>query len=373
MKILMLNYEYPPVGGGGAPITAQLCKHLVQLGHQVDVVTMRYKNLPHQETIDGVRVFRFRSFRSRADICRTPEMASYLLGAWRPALKLARQNNYDVVHAHFIIPTSPLARHIQKQTGLPYIVTCHGSDVPGYNPDRFGLQHKLLLPYWKKLLRNANIVTSPSRFLRDLIQTHCPDLDVSIIPNGYEITPFNAHRKREKHILLCSRLLPRKGFQYVIEAVKDLALDWQVHIVGDGPYIEPLKELAQDSKTPIIFHGWLDRSDPEFSELYETSSIFVFPSEMENFPAVLLEAMNAGLAIITSTAGGCPEVVGNAALLVEPKNPEAIRSQLLALIESPQKRRALSTAALEQLQQFSWGGVAKHYLDLYEQLEHEKQ
>ncbi|MBC8379062.1 MAG: glycosyltransferase [Planctomycetes bacterium] len=197
MKILQLNYEYPPVGGGGAPVTAQLCKHLVQLGHQVDVVTMRYKNLPHNETLGGVRIFRFPSYRARPDICRTPEMATYLLGARGPALKLARQNKYDVIHSHFIIPTSPLARHIQKHTGIPYIVTCHGSDVPGYNPDRFGFQHKLLMPYWKKLVRSANAITSPSGALSNLIQTHCPDLDISIIPNGYHITPFKADRKRE--------------------------------------------------------------------------------------------------------------------------------------------------------------------------------
>ena len=91
---------------------------------------------------------------------------------------------------------------------------------------------------------------------------------------------------------------------------------------------------------------------------------------MENFPAVLLEAMNAGLAIITSTAGGCREVVGDAGVLVEPKNTEAIRSQLVALIESEEKRKHLSVAALGQLQQFSWDAVAKHYLDLYEQLKH---
>lgn len=364
----MLNYEYPPVGGGGATVTAQLCVHLVQQGHQVDVITMRYKNLPDEETADGVRIFRFPSYRRRADICRTHEMATYLWGAWRPVVKLARRENYDVIHAHFIIPTSPLARHIRKHTGVPYLVTCHGSDVPDYNPDRFGLAHKMLLPYWKKLVRSADILTSPSRALADLVRTHCPDADISIIPNGYEITPFDTHRERRKQILLCSRLLPRKGFQYVIEAVKDLALDWQVHIVGDGPYMNALKQAAQQSKTPIIFHGWLDRSDPAFRELYETSSIFVFPSEMENFPAVLLEAMNAGLAIIAGNAGGCPEVVGDAALLVEPKNPAAIRTQLLALIESEQKRQSLSTAALNRLQRFAWDTVAKDYINLYKQL-----
>ncbi len=368
MKILMLNYEYPPVGGGGATVTAQLCRHLVKLGHRVDVFTMRHKKLPAEETVDGVHIFRFPSWRQRADICRTHEMATYLAGAWQPAVELARREKYDVIHAHFIIPTSPLARHIRKHTGIPYLVTCHGSDVPGYNPDRFGVTHKLLMPFWKKLIRSADRLTSPSRSLADLIKTHCPESEVDIIPNGYDITPFDPHRQRKNRILCCSRLLPRKGFQYVIEAVKDLTLNWEVHIIGDGTYLENLQALAKESQTPIIFHGWVDRDDPKFKELYETSSIFVFPSEMENFPAVLLEAMNAGLAIITSTAGGCPEVVGSAARLVEPKNPAAIRAQLLELTGSEQQRCALSEAAFKQVQQFSWTTVAEHYVNLYNQL-----
>lgn len=368
MKILTLNYEYPPAGGGGATVTAQLCEHLVQRGHQVDVVTMRYRDFPHKETHNGVRIFRFPSWRPRADICRTHEMATYLLGAWQPALKLAQKERYDIIHAHFIIPTSPLARRLHRKTGTPYLITCHGSDVPGYNPDRFSLAHKLLMPTWKKLVQDADALASPSKALAKLMQSHCPKLDITIIPNGYEITSFDPHREKKKTILLCSRLLPRKGFQYVIEAVKDLTLDWDVHIIGDGPYLETLKAQAADSKTPVIFHGWLDRDDPQFRELYETSSIFVFPSEMENFPTVLLEAMSAGLAVITSTAGGCPEVVGDAALLVEPKNPAAIRSQLLALIEAPDKRNDLAKQGVSHVRQFSWQTISERYLALYKKL-----
>ncbi len=368
MKILMLNYEYPPVGGGAAPVTAQLCRHLVRLGHSADVVTMRYKNLPKEEIADGVRIFRFPSYRGRPDICRTPEMATYLLGAWRPAVKLARQNGYDMIHAHFILPTSPLARHIRRHTGIPYLVTCHGSDVPGYNPDRFGFQHKLLLPYWKKLVHGSQGLVAPSQSLKNLMLGHCPDLDIRIIPNGYEGMHFNTSRPRKNQILLCSRLLPRKGFQYVIEAVRDLSLDWQVHIVGDGPYMETLKKLAGGSKTTIVFHGWLDRSDLKFKDLFETSSIFILPSEMENFPTVLLEAMSAGLSIITSAAGGCPEVIGNAGLIIEPANTNALRSAILSLTGDIELRDRLANLGKKQVELFSWETVARQYQKLYQSI-----
>jgi glycosyltransferase involved in cell wall biosynthesis len=365
MNILVLNYEYPPVGGGGATVTAQLCGRLASLGHGVDVITMHYGRLPREETEGGVRIIRTPALRRRPDLCRIPEMATYLLGALGPALEQTRRRTYDVIHAHFIIPTSPLARVLRRKTGIPYVLTCHGSDVPGYNPDRFQLIHKLLMPAWRRLTRSADLLVSPSGSLKRLIEQQCPEAQVRVIPNGFDLSLFEAGRPRTKSILLCSRLLPRKGFQYFLQAVQDLDLDWQIHIVGDGPYLEPLRKLAAACKPSVEFHGWLERDDPKLRMLYETSSIFVFPSEAENFPTVLLEAMAAGSAILTSTAGGCPEVVGETALLAEPKNPQAIREQLLRLIESEPLRRSLSEAARRRAQQFTWPAVAARYLEAY--------
>ena len=367
MKILTLNYEYPPIGGGGATVTAQLCEHLVQQGHSVDVVTMRHKNLPTEETVNGVRIYRVPSFRRRADICRTHEMATYLIGGRKAAFKLAQQNQYDIIHAHFIIPTSPLARWLHRKTKIPYIVTCHGTDVPGHNPQRFVFMHKLLKPAWKSLAKAPAMLVSPSESLKQKILANCPQTQVTVIPNGIDAPAFQPAQKKQR-ILLCSRLLEFKGFQYVIEAVKDLDLDWEVHIIGEGPYRQTLEQLAEGSRTPITFHGWLDRDAPKFRELYETSAIFVFPSEMENFPTVLLEAMSAGCASISSTTGGCPEVVGDAGLLVEPKSVEAIKQTLLDLTHSPDKREELSQKALQRVQRFSWDSVAQKYIDLYTSL-----
>ena len=87
MNILMLNYEFPPIGGGAAPVTLELCRHLVKLDHEVDVVTMRYKGLPALEVIDGITVYRTWAMRKRPDLCRTHEMASFLAGAFFKTLR----------------------------------------------------------------------------------------------------------------------------------------------------------------------------------------------------------------------------------------------------------------------------------------------
>jgi glycosyltransferase involved in cell wall biosynthesis len=167
---------------------------------------------------------------------------------------------------------------------------------------------------------------------------------------------------------MCSRILPRKGFQYAIEAISELELDWQVNIVGEGPYLEELKKKAKASKTPIKFWGWLDKSDSRFYNLFVTSAIFIFPSEAENFPTVLLEAMSAGMAIITSTAGGCPEVVGSKGILVEPNDVKGIRNSILKLINDEKLRHKLSKEALLRVKQFSWNHIAEKYCSVYKEV-----
>ena len=69
MKILMLNYEFPPLGGGASPVSYEIAKGYAKLGHKVDVVTMGYKNLPKFEIKEGINIFRVKCWRSKKEIC----------------------------------------------------------------------------------------------------------------------------------------------------------------------------------------------------------------------------------------------------------------------------------------------------------------
>ncbi|OGU80324.1 MAG: hypothetical protein A2254_15710 [Ignavibacteria bacterium RIFOXYA2_FULL_35_9] len=126
--------------------------------------------------------------------------------------------------------------------------------------------------------------------------------------------------------------------------------------------------LAAESKLNINFVGNLDNESKELRGLYETSKIFVFTSEAENFPVVLLEAMIAGLAIITTNDTGCAEVVGDGAVLVNSKNSIAIKEALLKLINNPDLCTKLGKIARKRAEDlFSWETVAKKYIHLYSQ------
>jgi glycosyltransferase involved in cell wall biosynthesis len=361
VRILTLNYEFPPIGGGGSPVSYELGRELVALGHDVDVVTMGFDKLPAAEVVDGINVYRVPCLRRRREVCRTHEMAAFALAALPKVARLTASRGYDVNHTHFIVPTGLLARWLKTWSGLPFVVTAHGSDVPGYNPDRFGLEHRLLGPVWKWILRGADHVISPSR-------PH--GRPVSIIPNGFRYERFRADRPKERRILLVSRMLPRKGVQYLLTALAGLDLrGFQVDVVGDGPYLPTVKQMASELGLPVRFWGWLDNGSAELKALYERSAIFAFTSEAENFPIVLLEAMAAGQAIVTCDSTGCPEVVGDAALLVPPRRPDRLGQALSRLVQDEDLRAQLGRRARARVEQeFGWEAIARRHVDLYHKL-----
>ncbi|MGB9521172.1 MAG: glycosyltransferase, partial [Anaerolineales bacterium] len=314
MKILTLCYEYPPIGGGGGKVVAGLTQELARQGEQVDVLTMHYDHLPYRRIIQGVQVFSAPCIRLHKEICTPFEMLTYLITAFPIALKLIQQNKYELIHAHFIFPDGVLANFLKKITGIPYILTAHGSDVPGYNPHRFQLEHRLLLPLWKRIVQESAFTVTASDRLADLIHQYLPHQPIQRIYNAFSPPLLSNKPKNPLHILTVTRLFERKGIQYLIQALDGVTTPYQVDIIGAGPYQSALESLARSIHTnaKITFHGWIDHQDPRFWELMETAAIFVFPSEEENFPMVLLEAMAAQMAIITTNNSGCAEVVGDA-------------------------------------------------------------
>lgn len=362
----MLSYEFPPLGGGGAKVVYGLSSELVKLGHSVDLVTMGFHGIPKYEQINGVNVYRIQCIRASESVCSTHEMGSYVLSAIPAALRLMRRERYHINHTHFIFPDGLVSSILKKITGLPYIITAHGSDVPGYNPNRFKLGHKLFSVPWKKVTQGAWQIVCPSESLKSLVLRCSPGTEVTVIPNGIDINKFQIDGNKQKRILLVSRMFERKGIQYFLRALEGLDIEHDVNIVGDGPYLRALQQMASKLKLKVRFCGWLENTSPELKELFETSGIFVFTSESENFPIVLLEAMTAGMAIITTKDTGCAEVVGDTALLVDSRDPVAIREALNRLINNPELCRELGQATRLRLEgNFTWSAVAKRYVDLY--------
>ncbi|MFN8637667.1 MAG: glycosyltransferase family 4 protein [Chloroflexota bacterium] len=376
MRILMLNYEFPPLGAGGSTSSFNLARNVVSLGHEVDVVTMGFRGIPSEETMDGIRVYRVPSIRARREVCHTHEMGTYVLSGLAKAAQLAGQKQYDIANAHFIVPTGPIAYAIRRLRGLPYVLTARGSDVPGHNPNRFRFDHQLLRPIWRGLVRDADAVVAVSRHLASRIEANAPGVSVETIPNGCSpLGPADdgarptegVYRNGRMKVLMVTRLHEFKGVQYMLEAASRLSLDLEVNIVGDGPYRPTLEAQAARIGKPVRFWGWLDRGSPDMWRLYRESSVFVFPSEREGSPTVVQEAMSAGLAVVAADAAGTPEVVGDAGILVSPKDPAGIADALVRLADNPALVHELGERARERVRtEFDWLALARRYVALYE-------
>jgi glycosyltransferase involved in cell wall biosynthesis len=367
MRILMMCYEFPPIGGGGAGVVHGLSTQLVRMGHEVDVVTMHYRGLRKHEWVDGVQVFRVPCVRFSTSWCTMAEQATYLATMLPFVVKLARRRHYDINHTHFVLPDGLGAMMLRRIVGLPYVITSHGSDVPGYNPHRFRLAHRTLAPVWRSIAAEADRIFCPSELQQELVLRAQPSARTTVIPNGiYEDPTIVYGGEKQRRILVVTRMFERKGIQYFLRALQGMRLQHEVHIAGDGPYLPTLRALAEELGLNVRFWGWLDRASDELKNLYDSSEIYVFPSEAENFPLVLLEAMRAGAAIITTRGTGCAEVVGDTALLVEPCSPESIRTALTRLTGDRELCHRLGTAARTRMRDnFTWPGVAKRYLECY--------
>lgn len=357
-RLLVLNYEFPPLGGGASPVSYELAKRLSETGeYDIDVVTMRYKGLPKYEEIGAnLRIHRVTCLRSKKEMCYPWEQLTYLVTAYLKCRQLIKKQSFDICHTHFIIPTGILALRLKKEFDLNYVVTSHGSDVLGYN-QRFKKIYPYLIKPWKSVLDNANLIISPSVFLKSKILEAYPTFDesrISIVPNGIDIDKFKPQQKKP-YIFSSGRLMVNKGFQHLIEAVSNEDIGWEVHIAGDGPMRAELEEMARISKTKVVLHGWLDNRGQTYKDLLEQASIYVLASDYENASISLLEAMAAGCVVVTTNASGCAETVGEQGILVDISSPLQIFDALKVLI-SDKKALAIQQVYTRQKmeEKYSW-------------------
>jgi glycosyltransferase involved in cell wall biosynthesis len=364
MKILTICHEYPPVGGGGATACRILAEALVRAGHVVDVVTSGMRDLPRLEVSSGVTIHRTACVRRLRHYSTTAELASWILPALATGNGLLRQHKYDLVHCHFVVPGGIVASALARRARVPFVLTAHGSDVPGYNPDRFALVHRLISPLWSRIVWASAAVTVPSRHLCELMAKHTPH-PIHVIANPFDV-PAPRSVERTDRILVATRLVERKGVQTLLAALANSAANYEVVVVGDGPYLSTLKRLAAEGAVPVRFLGFVPRE--QLSEHYAASRVFVFPSIQENFPMVLLEAMAHGCAVLTTSARGCAEVVGDAALLVPPGDVARLRESVVLLMSDDALAAELARRGKERVQQFASARIAGEFERLFESM-----
>lgn len=359
MKILVLNYEYPPIGGGASPVAADISRHLVLAGHDVAVVTMAFGDLPHLESVDGVTIHRVKCLRTKAFVCYPWEQLTYLISARRYIKALLRTERFEAVHVHFVVPTGVLGVWLKRRYSLPFVLTTHGSDVEGYNKNRFQLMHKLLRRPWKKICSEAYCVTAPSEYLRELIWKSDPTVSCEIVPNGIETSSY-LQGPKEMSILTLSRLQPHKGVQDVIRAFAKINPEkWILTVAGDGPYRAELETLvsACDISNKVCFNGWIENKSYKLKEVLARASVFVSMSRFESYGISVAEAIASGCNVILSDIPAHRFFQQFGATLVSLDDPAALE---IALRENMQKTPPVS----ENNDALDWSGIVKKLEDL---------
>jgi glycosyltransferase involved in cell wall biosynthesis len=312
LRVLTITQEYPPVGGGAASVCRDVAQRLAELGHEVVVVTMGFAGCAEYERTDGVTIFRTSARRRRRDRCTVPEMAGFVLAALQAIRRHPEWVDSSICHAHFIVPGGMVAWRLKRWSGLPYVVTSHGSDVLYYNR-RFRFVYPAIVPLWRRVIREASMVTAASAFLAKQIAEHEADARLAIVPNAVCSQRFQPMGK-EPRILIVGRLVASKCVSHVIEALSALDLgEWSVDVVGDGPLYPRLQRQVRESRlsAPVTFHGWVPNDSGSMRELYGRAYLFVSASRLENMSIAHLEALSAGCRVITTEVGGSKELGGD--------------------------------------------------------------
>ena len=124
MRILMINYEFPPLGGGGGVASYQIARALTERQHEVDVLTTRWRDLPAEETVDGLGVYRV-AVPGRGDLSTAslPSMLAFLPCGVAKGFQILRKNHYDVLNTHFAIPSGPTGLVLSRLLKIPLVLT----------------------------------------------------------------------------------------------------------------------------------------------------------------------------------------------------------------------------------------------------------
>ena len=374
MRILLINSEYPPIGGGAGNASANLARCLASLGHQVTVLTAGYRGLPRMESQAGVAVHRVPALRRRVDRSSPFEQVSFILAASLRALSLARQLKPEATLAFFGMPSGAVAWLLHKLQGIPYVVSLRGGDVPGFRPYDFKLYHRLISPFLHVIWRDSGAVVANSRGLRDLALAFDPKTGIPIIPNGVDVVRYAAPPRNwtPQALLSVGRVVHQKGLDLGLKALAGLKdLDWHWRIAGDGPQMAPLQALTRELglEGRITFLGWQSRE--ELVRWYHSSTLFLFPSRHEGMPNAVLEAMAGGLPVVASRIAGNEELVldGVTGRLVEPEDVESLRASLRPLLTDPTMCEKMGRAARLRVEdEYSWENTARQYSQLLENL-----
>jgi glycosyltransferase involved in cell wall biosynthesis len=376
LRILLCNYEYPPLGGGGGVVMAAMARTLARR-HEVTILTSRAAGLPAEQSDAGAAVVRVPVlFRRQLAVANFPSMLAYLpSGLWR-GLQLGRERRFDVINTHFAVPTGPLGDWLSRALGVPNVLSVHGGDL--FDPSKRSSPHRhaLLRAVVARLLRRADVLVAQSEdTARNVARIYGVQRSVERIPLGIDRPPCEGVAQRSEFnipadafvLVTAGRIVARKASTQLIDTL--VAVPGAVLLViGDGPEAAAVMQRAVDCSVEdrVRMLGYV--TDEVKYRAYRVADVFVSTSQHEGFGLVFLEAMAFGLPIVCYDRGGQSDFLATPATgYVVPLNDiRAFNQAVKALRDSPEQRAAIRRGNLLKVESYFIDRCAEHYERLFE-------
>ncbi|MDO8512211.1 MAG: glycosyltransferase [bacterium] len=378
MKILLINYEYPPLGGGGGIEAQDLAEQLAKT-HEVTVLTTGFHNLPHKETRNGVKIYRVPVFgRTDLPTASTVSLVSFFPFALVYGLFLVPRIKPNVINAHFAIPSGLPAAFLAKIYRIPFVLTLIGGDI--YDPSKGISPHRHAILRWtiRRIMRCADKITAISHDTKErAIRYYQAPEGIEVIPLGLVppkdlVAEASVKEVSDKiNFVSIGRLVARKGYFDLFRAFAEMEKKNAVlHIIGDGPLLPELrteiKNLGVEER--IVMHG---RATEEGKyNILKMSDIYVSASHHEGFGICFLEAMYTGLPIITTNIGGQTDflVPGRNAILVNVGDINKLTKAMDQLVMDAEMRKNIGEVNKKDVENFLIENTTKRYEIIFQEL-----
>jgi glycosyltransferase involved in cell wall biosynthesis len=381
MRILLVNYEYPPLGGGGGIAMMEIARELARR-HEVHVLTSRTSELDAIEkharldlTVHRVLVFG-RSQRATASF---RSMAAFLPAGIRYGKRLLAELPFDVVNTWFAIPSGIVGGAIARHARVPHVLTIIGGDI--YDPSKWSSPHRFfpagVAAKWALRHADDHVAISTDIARRAHQYFGAPE-GIEVIPLGIAQPRFERVPREalgmfadRKYVVAVGRLVRRKDYPTLLKAIQLLdRQDTSLMILGDGPERENLNALAHDLRISeqVELRGFV--SEAEKYQLLANSDVFALASLHEGFGVVYLEAMHCGLPIVAADQGGQIDLLeeGKTGYLVPVGDARALGDGLRELLCNPSLAKQISQHNLERIEEFSVSRLAARYEQAFEKV-----
>ena len=393
MKVLMINH-FPLVGSGSGTYTRNIAVHLMKKGHEISLVMpenmVKFGSIPgasvypvffsYEEKIGDALPFNFPCFTTHPRSTMTffdlddAQLEAYLSAFEKAIKKAVAKFKPDVIHAQHIWLLSWLA----WKTGVPYVVTAHGTDLMGYQKSaRFQ-------KYAEEAARGAKRIITISNDNDDLVRELFPDCaDKAVyMQNGYDPDRFYPEpltkeqikdmfdvTLQKKLVLFVGKLAHFKGVDVLLDAARLFESkrpgDIVTIIAGDGELAPQLRKQARKNNLKgVHFLGHVDVS--QLRGLYSSADVSVVPSRREPFGLVAVEALACGCPVIATNQGGLPDIINNkVGALVDVDDAFGLSEAILHEISRPDRAERGRYAAKYALDNFAQDSLMDMLLEIF--------